>query len=106
MAWLLAPSLPYKPSAVKQSHPTLLCLGMLVMIVITRISLVSIEQEGLSYVCVLYMPFLILKAKHLDSSAFCNFHRLEVSEQALGGIPLGFRIVVWKISHSEIVRVC
>ena len=28
------------------------------------------------------------------SEIFCNFHRLEVPQQALGGIPLGFGIVV------------
>ena len=37
------------------------------------------------------VPF---KAKHLGGSAFCNFYRLGVTEQALGGIPLGFGIVV------------
>ena len=37
---------------------------------------------------------LVFKAKHLGGSAFCNFYRLEVSEQALGGIPPGFGIVV------------
>ena len=37
---------------------------------------------------------LVLKARHLDGSAFCNFYSLEVSEQALGGISLGFGIVV------------
>ena len=37
------------------------------------------------------LPFLVLKARHLGGSAFC---RLEVSEQALGGIPLGSGIVV------------
>ena len=40
------------------------------------------------------LPSLVLKARHLGGSAFCNFYRLEVSEQALGGIPLGFGIVV------------
>ena len=34
------------------------------------------------------------KARHLGGSAFCNFYRLGVPEQALGGIPLGFGIVV------------
>ena len=37
------------------------------------------------------LPSLVLKARHLGGSAFCNFYRLEV---ALGGIPLGFGIVV------------
>ena len=40
------------------------------------------------------LPSLVLKARHLGGSAFCNFYRLEVSEQALGGISLGFGIVV------------
>ena len=31
---------------------------------------------------------LVLKAKYLGGSAFCNFHMLGVSEQALGGISL------------------
>ena len=39
-------------------------------------------------------PSLVLKARHLGGSAFYNFYRLEVSEQALSEIPLGFRIVV------------
>ena len=37
---------------------------------------------------------LVLKARHLSGSAFCNFYRLRVPEQALGGIPLGFGIVI------------
>ena len=41
-----------------------------------------------------YLPSLVLKARHLSGSAFRNFYRLKVSEQALGGIPLGFGIVV------------
>ena len=28
-------------------------------------------------------PSLVLKARHLGGSAFCNFHRLGVPEQAL-----------------------
>ena len=40
------------------------------------------------------LPSLVPKARHLGGSAFCNFYRLGVSEQALGGIPLGFGIVV------------
>ena len=40
------------------------------------------------------LPSLVLKAKHLTGSAFCCLYRLEVSEQALDGIPLGFGIVV------------
>ena len=40
------------------------------------------------------LPLLVLKARHLGGSAFCNFHRLGVPEQALGEIPLGFGIVV------------
>ena len=43
----------------------------------------------------LYVPSLyFFKARNLSGSAFCNFHRLGVPEQALGGIPLGFGIVV------------
>ena len=41
-----------------------------------------------------FLPSLVLKARHLGGSAFCNFYRLGVSEQALGGIPLGSGIVV------------
>ena len=37
---------------------------------------------------------LVLKARHLGGFAFCNFHRLEVPEQALGGIPPGFGVVM------------
>ena len=40
------------------------------------------------------LPSLVLKDRYLGGSAFCNFYRLEVSEQALGGIPLGVGIVV------------
>ena len=39
------------------------------------------------------LPSLVHKARHLGGSAFCNFHRLGMSEQALGGIPLDFGIV-------------
>ena len=40
-----------------------------------------------------YAPLIVLKARHLSSSAFCTgFSRLEVPEQALDGIPLGFGI--------------
>ena len=38
------------------------------------------------------LPSVVLKARHLGGSAFCNFYRLGVAEQALGGIPLGFGI--------------
>ena len=41
-----------------------------------------------------YVPCLILKARHLGGSAFCNFYRLGVPEQALDGILLGSGIVV------------
>ena len=44
----------------------------------------------------MYHP-LVLKAMHLQvsDSAFCTgFSRLEVPEQALGGIPLGLGMVV------------
>ena len=40
------------------------------------------------------LPTLVLKARHFGGSAFCNFYRLGVPEQALGGISLGFGIVV------------
>ena len=41
------------------------------------------------------LPPLVLKARHLSDSAFCTrFFRLEVPEQALGGIPLGLGLVV------------
>ena len=34
------------------------------------------------------LPFLVLKARYLSNSAFAlDFSRLEVPEQALGGIP-------------------
>ena len=39
------------------------------------------------------LPSLVLKAGHLSGSAFWNFYGLEVPEQALGEIPLGFGIV-------------
>ena len=32
------------------------------------------------------LPSLVLKARHLGGSAFCNFYRLGVPEQALGGV--------------------
>ena len=38
----------------------------------------------------MYKQSPVLKARHLDGFVFCNFIRLEVSEQALGEIPLGF----------------
>ena len=41
------------------------------------------------------LPLLVLKARHLSGSAFCTgFSRLEVSEQALGGILLDLGLVV------------
>ena len=40
------------------------------------------------------LPSLALKARHLGGSAFCNFYRLGVPEQALCAIPLVFEIVV------------
>ena len=41
------------------------------------------------------LPLLVLKARHLSGSAFCTgFSRLEVPEQALGGILLGLELVV------------
>ena len=38
----------------------------------------------------MYLPSLVLKARHLDVSASCNFYRLGVPEPAQGGILLGF----------------
>ena len=48
------------------------------------------------------LPPLVLKARAPnDGSAFCiEFSRLEVSEQTLGGIPLGLRMVM-KINFFE-----
>ena len=40
------------------------------------------------------LPSLVLKARLLSGSAFCNFRRLGMPEQGLGGIPLGFGIVL------------
>ena len=40
------------------------------------------------------LPSLVFKARHLSGSAFCNVYRLGVSEQAVGGIPQGFGMVV------------
>ena len=40
------------------------------------------------------LPSLVLMASHLGGSAFCSFCRLGVLEQALGGIPLDFGVVV------------
>ena len=42
--------------------------------------------------CVLLV--LVVEVRHLTGSVFCNFHKLRVSEQALGGIHQGFGIVV------------
>ena len=43
----------------------------------------------------MYLPLLVLKARHLGGSAFyTGLSRLEVPEQALGGIPLGLGLVV------------
>ena len=47
----------------------------------------------------IYVPFLVLMAGHLGGSVFFDFHRLGVSEQALGGVPLGFGFL-WKINLS------
>ena len=53
----------------------------------------SCQEENLHCfmnLCLTYMYHpLVLKARHLSGSTSCNFHRLEVPEQALGGIPLG-----------------
>ena len=40
------------------------------------------------------IPPLVLKARHLGGSTFCNVDRLGVPKQALGGIPLDFGIVM------------
>ena len=40
------------------------------------------------------LPSLVLKARYVGGSAFCNFYRLGVPQQELGGIRLGFGIVV------------
>ena len=41
------------------------------------------------------LPSLVLKARYLSGSAFCNFYIMfGVLDQALGGIPLGFVTVV------------
>ena len=42
----------------------------------------------------LHVPYLVLKARNLGGSTFYNFHWLGVPEQALGGITLGFGVVV------------
>ena len=42
----------------------------------------------------LNLPPLVLKARHLGGSAFCNVDRLGVPKEALGGIPLDFGIVM------------
>ena len=45
----------------------------------------------------IYLPSLVLKPRHLSGSGFCR------SEQALGGIPLGFGIVVEnKLSYRNV----
>ena len=41
------------------------------------------------------LTLLVLKVRHISGSAFCTgFFRLEVPEQALGGILLRLRLVV------------
>ena len=42
----------------------------------------------------IYQPPLVHEARHLGGSAFLQFYRLGVREQALGGIPQGFVIAV------------
>ena len=56
-----------------------------------------------SCVCI---PFLVLEARHLGGSAFCNLHWLGVLEQALGEIPLGFGIVVEDKPSCTCVAMC
>ena len=47
------------------------------------------------YVDTCNLPHLLLKARHLSDSAFCTGSlRVEVSEQALSGIPLGLGLSV------------
>ena len=48
----------------------------------------------------MYLPPLVLKARHLGGSAFCNVDRLGVPEQALSGIPLDFGIVMEDELHD------
>ena len=42
----------------------------------------------------LYIYNYIYSCRHLHGSTVCNFHRLEVPEQVLGGVPQGLGIVV------------
>ena len=46
----------------------------------------------------------IFKVRHLGGSALCNFHRLGVPEKALGGIPLGFEIIVELIIKPSLLK--
>ena len=62
------------------------------------IHVISVYVHPLSY-SQMWLPLLVLKARNLIGSAFCTgFSRLEVPEQAMGGIPLGLGLVV-KINH-------
>ena len=45
------------------------------------------------HVCVLCIPPLVLKARHLSGSAFCLID-IGLPEQAVGGFPLGSGLVV------------
>ena len=40
------------------------------------------------------LPSLVLKARHLGGFAFCDFYRLGVPEQALGGFPLALGLLL------------
>lgn len=57
----------------------------------TTVGRVSRGQKSL----LSYHPYysLVLKARHLDSSTFWNFHRLGVPYETLVWIPLGFGIL-------------
>ena len=46
-----------------------------------------------NWACQLYMVKKKSLDRHLNGSAFCNYHRLEVPEQALSGIPQVLRIL-------------
>ena len=46
-------------------------------------------------------PF-VFKARHFSGSAFCNFHRLGVPKQTLGGNALGFGIIIVKVQSLAI----
>ena len=50
---------------------------------------------------------LVLKARHLNGSAFCTgFSKLEVPEQALGGMPLRHVGMIVKIHLLNFHTIC